>query len=213
MKLKQLQPECYFVVAMMSIVTVLTMFLGYGWLHYFLVYTPLMLVGFSICIRFIFQTVEVKKWTRTLVMLVIVFAFPFAWSAARHIGKNLLFDFKGYYDNDIASVNEIMEHIPENERDSIWSYDVTPKYYLYADVLPAYKYFTLQTFQSAGNDYIQPGIEDMLENNPPEWVIMNTYPCDNEFITTVLSDKYEHIASVEYGLMLDLYHLSDAENK
>ena len=183
------------------------MFLGYGYLHYYLVYVPIMLVGLSWSIRFLSDicTKNGKKYTLTLLL---VFIIPFSWSGLRHIGKNILFDFRGYYDAEVKSVNDIVEQIPLDETDSVWSYDVPPKFYLYADITPYYKYFTLQSFQSQGNEYIQPGIEELMNNDPPKWIIMNESGTNNEFLNSVLKDRYVAVNSVDYGLKLELYQLA-----
>lgn len=206
-KNEKLKTESLICGSCMMVVAASTMFLGYGYLHYYLVYVPIMLVGLSWSIRFLSDicTKNGKKYTLTLLL---VFIIPFSWSGLRHIGKNILFDFRGYYDAEVKSVNDIVEQIPLDETDSVWSYDVPPKFYLYADITPCYKYFTLQSFQSQGNEYIQPGIEELMNNDPPKWIIMNEGGTNNEFLNSVLRDRYVAVNSVDYGLKLELYQLA-----
>lgn len=207
-KNEKLNTESLICGSCMMVVAAFTMFLGYGYLHYYLVYVPIMLVGLSWSIRFLSDTYA-KNGIKYTLTLLLVFIIPFSWSGLRHIGKNLLFDFRGYYDAEVESVNDIVEEIPLDERDSVWSYDVKPKFYLYANITPCYKYFTLQSFQSQGNEYIKPGIEELMTNDAPKWIIMNAGGTDNEFLNFVLKDKYVSVDSVDYGLKLELYQLAE----
>ncbi len=120
----------------------------------------------------------------------------------------MLFDFKGYYDDQILSATQLASNIPEEERNSVWNYDTPPRFYLYTDIYPCYKYFVLQSFQSESNEYIKPGIQELLTDNPPTWIILNAAGTENEFVNSVVEEKYELVDTTDYGLKLSLYKLA-----
>ena len=217
-KAKLIDDNSCFITISMGAVSALTMFLGYGWLHYYLVYVPIMLVGVAFAFLYFssfplkVKIAKLSHFTSSFTLVTIVILMPFLWSGIRHIGKNVLFDFAGYFDENVRSVTELVSSIPKNERDSVWSYDVQPQFYLYADIIPCYKYFTLQSFQSQSNEFIMPGIKEMLSNTPPNWIVISgTSQLKNDDLVEKLTEDYRLVSEVNYGLNLRLYRLMEGD--
>jgi len=99
-----------------------------------------------------------------------------------------------YIDGEIPSrytaVHTDMQRIPEQERDSVIGYDIRSSDYLYGDITPCYKYYTLQEGWSLVNPQILTDFMAYLRGEDrPLWVITNPQE-DNEELLEILSDLY-----------------------
>ena len=74
------------------------------------------------------------------------------------------------------------------DRDSVWGYDVLAQDYLYADILPCFRYFAIQRWMEDSDPQIAPEIDEMLETAPPVWVFI--YQEDTEMAQKLLSLGY-----------------------
>lgn len=180
------------------------MLIGNGWIHYYLTNVPIMIVTCTMAGRLWMEHEAGRRWVCGI--LIAACLMPFTWQAARHVGKNILFDFFGYYDQRVESVNEIMSYIPENEKESIWAYDVNPSFYMYANVLPCYKYFSLQSYMAPANSDIDDEISAFITAKPPQYIVVNTDPeIKNDDMKYVMENRYELICATDYGLKISLY--------
>lgn len=184
------------------------LFLGYGYLHYFLVFAPVMVLTLCLVGKAFFNHVLCAR--RPLAALLAIFCIavlPFAYQFTRQVGVNLAMDFFDYQEAEVASVAQIMQHIPEEEQDSIWAYDVKARFYLYADVLPCDTYFVSQSFHAQAAPDIAREIDEMLLTNAPQWIVLSTAleNVASETLQTVLAEEYTLVEAAEYGLQLYLY--------
>lgn len=187
-----------------SICGVIVLFMGFGYWHYYLLAVPLMALIYPIIYRYYSGI----RWHRGIAAIgLLLLILPFSYQFLRNIGKNYMFDFKKYYDADINSVNDVMKNIPESEHDSIWGYNIPAHFYMYADVVPCYKYFVLQDFQSESASQIKYEINDMLDSrNTPKWIIINnTDKINNEKLNRLLSEKYRYVMKEDSGIQVKVY--------
>ena len=187
-----------------SVCGAVVLFMGFGYWHYYLLAMPLMALVYPI----IYRCYSGTRWYKgTAVFGLLLLILPFSYQFLRDIGKNYMFDFRKYYDADINSVKDVMKNIPESEYDSIWGYNIPAHFYMYADVIPCYKYFVLQDFQSESAPQIKYEISDMLDSrNTPKWIIINnTDKMNNEKLNRLLSEKYRYVMKEDSGIQVKVY--------
>lgn len=82
-----------------------------------------------------------------------------------------------------------IDRIPETERTSIIGYKISPAYYLYADVIPCYKYYTLQDTWAITTPEILTDFMTYIRTEKPLWVL--TVPGeDNEQLRGIVEENY-----------------------
>ena len=83
-----------------------------------------------------------------------------------------------------------------SDRDSVWGYDVLAQDYLYADIIPCFRYFAIQRWMEDSDPQIAPEIDEMLATDPPVWVFI--YQKDTEMAEKLLSLGYTAEPCSEY---------------
>ncbi len=185
------------------------LFLGYGYLHYFLVFAPVMVLALCLVGRAYLARVLCARRPLLVLVAVLCIAFaPFAYRFARQVGVNIAMDAFDYCEAEVESVAQVMQHVPAEDADSIWAYDVNARFYLYADVLPCYTYFVSQSFHAQAAPEIAAEIDTMLlGGDTPQWIVTGA-PAEqlaNETLQMVLAEEYTLVDTATYGLGLYLY--------
>ena len=98
------------------------------------------------------------------------------------------------YLSDIAlseyeQVQEGISVIPEEERDSVIAYDVLATYYYHADIVPCYKYFTLQRWMTTEKVNVNREFMRFVAYEHPLWVVIPTEE-ENQTIHKILDTAY-----------------------
>ncbi len=184
------------------------LFLGYGYLHYYLVFAPFMVLALCLaCKAFAERQCATRRAQLAFVAVLLLAVAPFAYRFARQVGVNLMMDFFDYNQAEVACVTQIMSNVPEDEMDSVWAYDTNARFYLYADVLPCYTYFVSQSFHAQAAPEIATEIDTMLTTDAPLWVVTGVAAeeLSNETLQSVLEAEYVLVDAAEYGLGLYLY--------
>lgn len=111
-------------------------------------------------------------------------------------------------ENSISSVSDfeytvdIKNHIPKEDDNQIYGYNIHSNLYIICNSIPCNKYCDWQEHYIELDPGIEDQIDDMFETSPPKWVIIGTTrPMENEKLINRLSEKYEMIYSNdEYNL-------------
>ena len=94
---------------------------------------------------------------------------------------------------------------PISRGESIVAYDTGPDLYLYNDITPGARFFTLQHYVIKRGPSTEPLIRREYAEKRPEWVLVNrahdTLPIEPE-----LKAGYERVDTVEMPSFLELYH-------
>lgn len=186
-----------------DIVGSVAMIFGYSYKHYFLLLAPAILASFVMLSEGIERSALLKKKLACL-LLALFCVLPYAPQSAIHAGKSILFNFCGYLDSEVKAMEEINSHITDH-RDSVWGYDASANVYMYLDVVPCFRHFTTQVWMMQDSPFTRTEIENLLENDPPVWVVA---AWEDDDVRTMLTETYgyELEISLEYGGALGLYH-------
>ena len=112
---------------------------------------------------------------------------PFAPQVVRQCGKVVYFTCMHKLDRFASNRLELADAFP-TDRDSVWGYDVLAQDYLYADIIPCFRYFAIQRWMEDSDPQIAPEIDEMLATDPPVWVFI--YQEDTEMAEKLLSLGY-----------------------
>ena len=130
------------------------------------------------------------------VLLVSVVYLPLsAYRTAAPIYKTYLTDIE--YDR-YSQVSSGASVIPEEERDSVIGYSIPPEWYIDSEILPCYKYYTMQKWWTTPHLDVYGEFLEFLETEHPLWIITRVN-VDDQTVMQVLEDDYELVTENDYA--------------
>lgn len=195
-----LDTRTYILLAGYTLVGAVSMFFGYTYRHYFLNLVPAVTAVLLIGIAWGIRTAPEHrgKARRAIAAALLVCLLPFVPQAARQCGKVVLYTGLHQLDRDVQR-GEALSAAITSDRDSVWGYNVEAQAYLYADLLPCFRFFALQEWMEASDARIAPEIGDRLANDPPVWVFLGRE--EEGMIEKLLSLGYEEVECSSYCLL------------
>ena len=192
-----LDGRTYTLIGCYAAVGAVTMAFGFTYRHYFLNLAPAVVVILAVGIDWVQRTApENRRKARGLLAAALLLCVvPFAPQVVRQCGKVVYFTCMHQLDKFPARGAALSEAIP-SDRDSVWGYDVLAQDYLYADIIPCFRYFAIQRWMEDSDPQIAPEIDEMLETDPPVWVFI--YQKDTEMAEKLLSLGYTAEPCSEY---------------
>ena len=129
-----------------------------------------------------------------LVLIVtVLYAGTSAVYACAPIYKTYLSDISY---NEYAGVRASSDLIPEEERDSVIGFEILANYYYHADILPCYKYFTLQGWMSTDKVDVSREFLRYLYEEHPLWIVTGADE-KGKVILGILEESYAPVYSDE----------------
>lgn len=174
-----------------SVSTFLSIAMGNNYMHYYTMAIPLIFMSeLSTALSFKERRAELRSKICIIMIMAMLCAQSIIAAAYLKRAADHLF-FQELYQTG-QSAREIEKQIPEDEKDSVYSYNINPAWYSYTDLFPCNKYCGWQ------NHYIKlmPNIECELEaffrDNPPRWLVL---PRQNKpmpmFLDMALTTEYD----------------------
>lgn len=111
-----------------------------------------------------------------LLLTVGILLLPFASDIAHLLAGFRRYNIIRNYRDEVNATQLIVSHIPAEERNNVWACDAHAAIYVYGNLLPCFRYFTLQSSHARHNPEIAPAIARMMEEHPPRWIIVPTPP-------------------------------------
>ena len=204
--LKKENKEIGWILTIGSLVTFFSLLLGGVFYHYFTLATPCFVLAIILIIDLYLKNGNLlleKSYRVIFIGVVILFLVTnaiylnFFDKMVREIAKEQPNNM--YYENALL----IKSLIPSSELNSVFGYSVPAGWFLKADITPCYKYFTMQEWWGLYDPQIIVETNEMLENNPPKWIVMNNDPQTNQTIYDILETEYELITQDK---VVALYH-------
>lgn len=166
--------------------------------HYFATFVPV----YILFVAKYFPSVSFKK----LSALALVGSFTLSLLGLGYYDyyKN----FNSYYVSKEISVRseaikEDLKIIPESEKNSVIGYQIRTDVYHYADIIPCYKYYTLQETWSITNPHILTDFYNWTETEKPLWVIKDSQS-SNERFESIIEKHYEEKSRNDYIVIYKL---------
>lgn len=173
--------------------TVLAAAMGNAYLHYFTLCIPMIAMGGVIMAESIrADKKKAKTWIVLLLYCGALWLQKPNFKEQFDYSKRLIL-YRDSFDTE-EKVRDIAARIPEEERDSVFCYNLNPSWYTYADLLPCIKYCGWQ------NHYIEliPQIEDDLKEcfreEPPKWLVLPSEVGDiPAFLKKEIAENYRPV--------------------
>lgn len=177
-----------------SAVTVLYLFISYGYYNYGIITLPY-LCAFFIELK---ESCALSHRLRTAmagVALLLVFSI--------FIRRGLfIYENKNYYADEIESAVDILSCIPSGERHSFIAYNCNASVYLLAGITPVYPYFAVQDWAVYNNNSLKPRLLAEYSRCKAKWLLFKG-DIDGSVIKEILENKYSIIKTdSKYGYSL-----------
>lgn len=162
--------------------------------HYFTLFVP-------VYILFLFRYISFKPRSPFVFLVVLCAALNLytatenSWKAFKEV------HVQGNYRHYVVSRD--MGQIPENERDSVIGFEVQASDYLSGDIIPCYKYYTLQETWAISSPHILDEFIDYVDEEEPLWLLTTKLEPETE-LDRIISEKYEPQFYNEYLLFYRL---------
>jgi len=192
-----------------SAVTFFSLSMGGNYYHYFTLTTPCFVLGI---VLFIDRTLKKgkelwqKKYRIIRIGVLILFLITSGiYMSLSYLATQELADLiitqpeKEYYDTALSTANLI----PLADRNSVLGYSVPAGWFIMTDIMPCYKYFTLQEWWGLYDPNVITQTNEILEENPPKWIVMANNEQTNQKIYDILAAKYQLITKDK---VVSLYH-------
>ena len=195
-------------IVLLSILTALAsdlaIFVGNGYLHYFMLMIPLLVLAEYDLLATLINNPTISRFNQAIVLIL---GFLILGQYSEH---NLIRHLPIFYEPQKQEVTKYIELSKEtclfiDDRESVYTYDLESKFYVYNDIFPYNKYCDWQ------KSYILliPSIEDelinMLSTDPPAWIVLNTQRKNDDVFETEVIRRYELIHRNE---LFELYSLN-----
>lgn len=188
--------DLHILILCMGIVTAICLHLGVPFIYYFATCYPVFaLTLISIFIDYDPLTLF-KNWALDIPLICLLIVVSYYASHSASTLNTVIYDLDdGYYMNYVNSAEEMASLIPESDRDSVYSINMDMQWFEITKILPCYSYTINLQFFVALDQRIEDNIIDMLNNNPPKWIVAG-------------GDLYEYlpnIAEVVYTNYTEVY--------
>jgi len=166
--------------------------------HYFTIFIPIYILVLSNYWK--------PKGQRVLTGLLVICMLFNLFSGGRNFGssfyRNLI-----THDPEIqhSIINQDMNRIPDDKRDSVIGYNIPAAYYWNGDIIPCYQYYTHQEWWSQANPDIYTEFLDWLTVSTPSWLLLLPDE-DDEGLLKIVDQNYDFQFSDEY---LVFYRVKD----
>lgn len=205
---KRLGPKVASLITTVSVFALIPIMMGFSYTHYYTTLIPLIALYIAV-----FFFIAGKKMTFLSVFLCIVMALPL-YSYFTTLPYNISHYSQKIYRQDNPTVykdiqsdihysaSELSARIPEEDRDSVFGYDVSAAWFLHADIMPCYRLFTLQESWSEHYPEFGRQINQMMMDTPPKWVVIHNIDIiESRQFMNILSENYELDSECGYDLL------------
>jgi len=176
----------------------ITILVGPGYYHYMTLVIPSAILGFILIFLSLPQNRKRIKYDRLFLIAGILILSGY------FVGK---YNYKYYQETQddskvIKSAGIISGIIPADEKDSVYAYPISSSFWVHSGLLPCYKYFIMQEQHAKHDPNIIVEINNMMQENPPLWLISagREYSSNNRFWEIV--DKNYKLHTVTGGFEL-----------
>lgn len=169
--------------------------------HYFVTGAPLPAIASAYVVqgRSLREICNKAFISKPLSILLIIVLFTnvllAAYSAAAPFYKSFC---AGEIKQEYLQVSKSLSIIPEDEKNSVIGFGIFPVNYMYGDITPCYKYYTLQRWWTTDELNVYGEFIVYLKTEHPLWLITKCEETDSE-ILSIISDNYDLITKDDYN--------------
>ncbi|MCH5210986.1 MAG: glycosyltransferase family 39 protein [Oscillospiraceae bacterium] len=208
---KRLGAKVASLITAISVFALIPVMMGFGYTHYYTTLIPLITLYASAFFFIAGNRVNVLS-----LLLCIAMALPLGgyfetlpYNVSHYYGKiyeqNNPSTSRNSYSDTYYSAKKLSALIPDSEKDSVFGYNVSSAWFLYADIMPCFKLFTLQEEWAMHYPEFGRQINQMMIDSPPKWVIVHNIDIikSSQFLN-LLDENYEFTDENGYDLLYRL---------
>ena len=174
---------------------------GNNYVHYYNLTIPLIVMcEIPVALELKKETVN-RKAVVAVFLISLMFTSQFAL-VKKHISISKLFIVEKSNSNTLEFVRDISDKIPEEDKDSVYAYNIDPWWYTYADIFPCVKYCGWQEHYIQLIPEISDDLEEIFNETPPTWLVL---PSNHGYIPDFMQEKLE--TEYEFTYENERYHL------
>lgn len=205
---KRLGAKVASLITTISVFALIPILLGFSYTHYYTTLIPLITIYTAV-----FFYIAGKRFSVWSIVLCVAMAAPL-YGYFCTLPKNISHYVNKAYEQSVLpenklkrsdiykSVSALSEHIPDDERDSVFGYDVSAAWFLQADIMPCYKLFTLQESWSSCYPEFGREINQMMMDTPPKWVVVHNIDIiESRQLRNIINTNYTLEAEYGYDLL------------
>ena len=146
--------------------SVIALSMGNAYEHYFTMLIPNLAVGINIVLSHMEPKNEkaIKKCAIYLCCVLLALS-PWLFIAG---GKGLLSFVKDHHDYDAKNIAAM---IPENDKNSVYTYDIPSRWYLETGLFPCIRYCDWQNHYIELSEDVKADLNRILLETPPRWIV------------------------------------------
>ncbi len=170
---------------------------GLNFRHYYILILPPVTIGVTALLQEYRNRSLLKKTVAALTVAALILISPIYMVRS----GNTPFAFRKESQQpstEEALTVDAVSHVPDDERESIFVYNIRPYVYLYADIYPCIKYCAWQKHYIDLMPKIEQELREIFASAPPKWVLLKSEPETlPDFLNTALSTAYQEYYSNE----------------
>ncbi len=174
----------------LCVITVLFSFIvinsGKLYLHYQIINLVIIALAISMALKNLNDKKIRKKQKKIYIVILCLLCVPYVYFLKDYI--ILTYQSHKY---GISAYNYPKISIPESEKNNVIGYNVDAGWYLYENIIPCFKYFTIQDWWGIADPNVLIEFNKMIKESPPIWIITINGPLKNQELKVTLEDNYD----------------------
>lgn len=158
---------------------------GAAYYHYMTLNIPCLVLG----LIYILKADSLRSRKVSIVLCVSVFVVLSLFTVHKFSANGA---FKKWDKAFISDSRDIIDQIPQSDRNSIYAYHTMTRFHASSQSFPCFKYFMMQEWQGKYNPDLLNEINAMLVNDPPQWIVTQFRDqSTNRKFWEIVESKYE----------------------
>lgn len=178
-----------------SLGTILAISMGNNYFHYYTLIIPMMVFTEVIIVEDILKS-DNRVSVKSIVLVIFAVSMLAQWSRVNLIIHHANLFVVQQNSSHVSRSDDISSHIPEDELDSVYCYNILPVWYAYTDIVPCIKYCGWQNHYIRLVPEIREEIKEIFETEPPRWLVL---PKEKGELPDFLAESLEKDYTFSYG--------------
>jgi hypothetical protein len=156
-------------------------------LYYHILDIPILTLGILLYIHNSNKKLSDKTKKRFIILIIIAGIIPMTYYSF-----NRTIDLYKTYFFDHSLLNYPTYPIPSEDKNNALGYNVNSRWYLEQNIIPSYKYFTLQEWFAKTDPQILIDFNEHITQKPPKWLMVRSDSyTSNPTLNALLKERYE----------------------
>ena len=181
-----------------SLATAFVCCMGSPFCHYFVLAAPLLVVGEVLLADLLLRE---KRGVRGIhcALLCAAAVLIFADGVKESFYESQYVRYYEYFAPVLAEEEIIANNIPEDERESVLTYNLNPAWYIVSDIKPYSRYVAWQNHYIELSPRVEADFVRRLEEDPPLWIVTDKNDAiSSEYLRSMIAEQYELESLGEY---------------